>query len=109
MEACGTKTWTSQAGAHARANAMALATFAATKAVRSLRERNHSKQHDIELLLRVLLLRLEADRLADEGFQFGDRRRFLFQHARDHARRGQHQQFLGVELAHRAGDLAEDL
>src|SRR5690348_12789398 len=67
-----------------------------------------SEQDHIELLLRVLLLGLETDGLADEGFQFGHRARVLLQDARDHARAGQHQQLLRLELAHRAGDLAEN-
>ena len=38
------------------------------------KETQASEQHDIELLLPVLLLGLEADRLPDEGFQLGDGR-----------------------------------
>src|SRR6185312_130738 len=50
------------------------------------RGKKQSKQHDIELLLPVLLLGLEADRLPDEGLQLGDGGRFFLQHASDHFR-----------------------
>jgi hypothetical protein len=61
------------------------------------------------LFRRVLLFRLEADRLADESFQFDQGRGLLVEHALHHHRRGQHQHAARLELAHRAGDLAEDL
>src|SRR5690348_9210584 len=72
-------------------------------------ESRRSEQNHIELLLPILLLGLETDRLADEGFQLGDRRRFFLQHPPHHRRRREHQQFPRIELAHRTGDLAEDL
>ena len=40
-----------------------------------------SKQYDIELFLRVMLLRLEAYAFGDELFQFGNRRGLLFKDA----------------------------
>ncbi len=47
-------------------------------------------------------------RLADEFLELRDRGGFLVENARDHFRRGQHEQFLRLELTHRARDLAED-
>src|ERR1700760_2266378 len=67
------------------------------------------KQYDIVLLLRVMLLRLESDGLADEFLEFRDRGGFLVENARDDFRRGEHEQFLRLELAHRARDLTENL
>src|SRR5690606_40610535 len=49
-----------------------------------------SKQHDIELFLQVLLVGLEADRLAEELLQLRHRRRFLVGDAADDLRRGDH-------------------
>ena len=66
------------------------------------------QQHHVVLFLRVLLVGLEADGLAEEFLQLGHRRRLFVGDLADHLGRGDHQQLRGLELAHRAGDLAED-
>src|SRR5690606_35475794 len=68
-----------------------------------------SQKHNIELLLQILLVCLEADALAEEFLQLDHRRRFVLGDAGHDLGRGDHQQALGLELAHGAHDLAEDL
>ena len=70
---------------------------------------NGLEQHDIVLLLRIMLLGLKADRLADELLELGDRGVLFFENAVDDFRRREHEELLRLELAHGARDLAEDL
>src|SRR5690554_4747425 len=66
-------------------------------------------QYDVVLLLGVVALHLEADRLADELLQVGHRRRLLVEQAVHYRLGGQHHVGLGAVGALLAEDLAEDL
>src|SRR3954470_12463124 len=103
---CAMKTFTTSV-AESFFALMSLASVAAGWKQRSRSVMSH--QHDVVLFLRVAAFDLHRHRLADEIRQHREGGRFLFLQQVDHGLRGEDAEFLRLEGARLAQDLAQDV